>query len=436
MKKHFLSAAVLLLLTSVHLFSGEESKDLALQAIRSRNYDRAIAICLEQLDTHPDDSEYLFMLAQAYAYSQQRPKALDVLDRLMDAHPDHMDALLLWSRVHAWNKEYEAAENGYTKVLRSDPNNTEAKMGLAETASWKGDYSKAIDVYENMLQHDPSNSDLYYRLGRVYRWEGHYARAKENFKIALRLAPENDEYRSALVSFREQFRNRFEVRYVHRHESFSDNRKHYTDQSLVFLVPSPWNRGPFLFRTSQTRRLNERDNQFGLDYYPLLWKGAYGYFNLNYSPKARWYPQFSYVAEVYQSLLSSAELSLGYRRMNFEENPVSIYLGSLGYYFGNFYSYFRWYYSLQNKEHSLSWTVNVRRYFSRDNFVFVAYGQGSRPFDVATVDDFLITQSRILQAGATWYILGSIRIEGHLLYTGEKDGPDRTAFYLSTGYRW
>lgn len=436
MRKPYLLLLAFLLFSSVQVIHAEETKDLALQAIRSKNYDQAITICLKHLNTYPNDSDFNFMLAQAYAYSNRWQEALNVLEKIMTAHPDNMDALLLWSRVQSWEREYEASENGYRKVLLIDANNIEAKIGLAETASWTGDYAKAIDIYKSLLRHEPSNPEIYYRLGRVFKWEGNYAKAKENFRTAAGMAPENEEYQKALASARPQIGNKFEVRYLQWIENFSDDREHYRDQSVIFLFSAPGKKGIFLIKANQTHRLDGQDSQFGIEYYPLLWKGAYGFIDLSYSPKSLWYPQTSSMAEVYQTFLSAAEFSLGYRRMSFEENPVSIYLGSLGYYLGNFYSTFRWYYSAQQGTSSFSWTVNVRRYFSPDNFVFVSYGQGSRPFDAATIDDFLITQNRSIQTGVTWYLFQRIRLEFQMHFTDERNGPNRNVFYLSSGYRW
>jgi len=421
---------------SVQVLSADKSKDQALQAIRSRKYDQAITICLEQLSSNPSDSDYNFMLAQAYAYSEQWQMALDSLEKMMAVHPENMDALLLWSRVQSWKKEYETAMMGYAKVLQTDPGNIEAMIGMADTASWAGDYEEAIKVYKNILRLEPSNPDLYHRLGHVYKWGGNYDKAKENFRMAVQLDPENEDYQRELSASHPQFRNKFEVRYQHRIENFSDQRDDYTDQSFVFLFASPRKKGTFLIKANQTRRLKERDNQFGIAFYPHLWKGSYGFFDLSYSSKALLYPQTSYVAEIYQAFWSSAELSLGYRRMNFEQNPVSIYLGSLGYYLGHFYTYIRWYYSIEKNGNTFSWSFNGRRYFSQDNFVFISFGQGSRPFDAATIDDFFITQSRFFQAGVIWYLFHNIRLEFRIQGTNERDGPDRNAFFLSSGYRW
>jgi YaiO family outer membrane protein len=436
MRKPYFLLLAFLIFSSVQGLHAEKTKDLALQAIRSKNYDQAITLCLKHLNTYPNDSSFNFMLAQAYAHSNRWQEALNVLEKIMTAHPDNMDALLLWSRVKSWEGEYKVSENGYRKVLLIDANNIEAKIGLAETASWTGDYAKAIDIYKSLLLHEPSNPEIYYRLGLVFKWEGNYAKAKENFRTAVGMDPDNQDYQRALAASRPQFGNKLEVRYLQRIESFSDDREHYRDQSVIFLFAPPGKRGTFVIEANQTRRLNGQDRQFGIEYYPQLWKGAYGFFDLSYSPKALWYPQTSFGAEVYQTFLSSAEFSLGYRRMSFEENPVSIYLGSLGYYLGNFYSTFRWYYSARQNIDSFSWTVNVRRYFSQDNFLFVSYGQGSRLFDAATIDDFLITQNRSIQTGVIWYLFQRIRLEFHMRFTDEKNGPNRNVFYLSSGYRW
>jgi YaiO family outer membrane protein len=438
MKRNILVCLSLVIVLSVIGFSADwiNSKDKALQALRSKDYSLAIEICLEQLASTPDDYEFNFILSYAYAFSNQWEKAIDVLDKMIALYPDNSDVLLFWARVQSWMKNSEAAESGYNRILTSNPDNVEAMIGLAEVASRTKDYPKAIDIYEKILHSSQDNPDIHFRLGRVYLWDGNYNKAREHMEEAVRLDPENTEYQQVLTNSRPQFTDNFEIRYQHRIESFSDQRDNYIDQEFVFQFSVPKNMGTLLLKYNQTSRFDEQDHQYGMEFYPHLWNGAYGYLNLNYSSEALLYPQISFLAEVYQTFLSSAEFSLGYRRMNFRTNPISIYLGSLGYYLGRFYTYFRWYYSLEDKVNTFSWTINIRRYFSKDNYVSLGYGQGSRPFDVSTIDDFLITQSRIFQAGFIWYFFKGIRLEFHFSHTDEKASPDRNTFYACTGYRW
>lgn len=121
--------------------------------------------------------------------------------------------------------------------------------------------------------------------------------------------------------------------------------------------------------------------------------------------------------------------------MNFANDPVSLYLGSLGYYLGKYYASLRFYHSPEETGETLSWMANLRRYFSEDNYLFVGYGQGSKSYDIVTLEDFEVDQSRVFLAGFNWYIFQRIRLQ--LYFTLRDEGDiERNTLFLSTGYRW
>jgi YaiO family outer membrane protein len=174
----------------------------------------------------------------------------------------------------------------------------------------------------------------------------------------------------------------------------------------------------------------------GIELYPHLWKKAYGYIDILFSPEAIHYPNSSYTLELYQSFLGSAEISLGYRRMNFEIEPVNVFLGSVGYYVGNYYPYVRWYYTPEDEGNNFSWFVNLRRYFTKNNYLALGYGQGSRPFEIITIEDVFVRKSWIFLAEWDWTILKRIHLKVQFTHRNEEDGPTRNALFVATGYRW
>ncbi len=426
----------LLLFPAIASASDSIQKEKALQALRTRDYEAAIKISLHQLNSNPDDYDFNFILSRAYAYSGQRGKALDLLGKMLEISPQNTDLMLFQSHIFAWEGHYDKAEEGYKEVLAINHNNREAMIGRAEIASWKKEFADAREKYQKILQIHPDDSDIHFRIGRVNQWEGNYTKARQYYKKACELSPENAEYRRALKSAHPVFTNRFELRYEFKNESFGDGRGHYTNHHLVFGIKISPDIGSLNLKYNRTQRYGRQDAQFGIEFYPHLWNKAYGYIDLNLSPEAVHYPHTSYLLEVYQSVLQAVEISLGYRRMNFENEAVSVYLGSIGYYVGNYYPFLRWYYTPEEEGKNFSWFVNVRRYFTKDSYLALGYGQGSKPFDIITIEDVLVRKSWIFLAEWDWYFLKHIRLKIQYTHRNEKDGPTRNVLFVATGYRW
>ena len=411
-------------------------KEKALRALKTEDFQTAINICRHQLESEPDNYEFNFILSRAYAYSRQWDNALGLLGKMLELYPENLDLLLFRSRVYAWKGDYGTAEAGYSRVLDLEPQNREAMIGRAEIASWKKEFANAREKYSEILELDPYDPEVHFRIGRVYLWDGNYSDARQHYKKACELDPENVEYRRALKSAHPDFTHNFELRYQYQNQGFSDERGNHTDHHLVFSLKISPDIGYLHLKYNQTHRYGKQDSQFGIELYPHLWRKAYGYIDIRFSPEAIHYPSSSYLLEIYQSFLGSAEISLGYRRMNFEIEPVNVYLGSVGYYVGNFYPYLRWYYTPEEEGKNFSWFVNVRRYFTKDNYLALGYGQGSRPFDIITIEDVFVRKSWIFLAEWDWTILERIHLKIQFTHRNEKDGPKRNTLFVATGYRW
>ncbi len=415
-------------------FGQDNAQDEALRALQANDFEAAIRVCLARLQSDPENYEFNYLLSRGYAYSGKWTEALGVLNTLARAHPGNTDVLLFRAKVESWKKNYDEAERGYREVLALQPGNPEALIGLAELASWRGRCADAISTYQQAQIGDPDNPDLYFRIGRVYRWSGNFDKARQNFKVALRLDPQNRDYGRALKTATPRFQDKFEFRYEHQVEGFSDGRKSFIDQRLALRLRLKA-LGPLVLKANQTARSDKRDQQFEVEFYPRLWRKAYAYINASVSPQAFHFPESSYLAEVYQGLLSSTEISLGYRKMNFSRAAVSIYLGSIGYYAGRYYPYIRWYYTPEENEDDFSWTVNLRRYFTEVSYLYIGYGRGSKSFDIMTGDDLLVESSSVFLAGFDWYIWNRIKLQfGYSLR--DEGALRRSTFFLGTGYRW
>jgi len=409
--------------------------DRAERAMKLKDYRSAIEICLGELEARPGDYDINFLLAQAYARSGDRGKALDRLKKMDALFPKNSDVVLFEARIYTWRGEYAAALARYEEVLEFAPGNEEALVGTGDIAARRRQYGRAREIYQEILARNPRSADTYYHLGLLDQWEGDRGRARENFEKAVSLSPGNEDYQAFLTMATPRLEKKFELRYGHEIEDWSDGRSDFQNDRLALHLDLPRNGGVLIFKYNQTHRFGDTDRQFGVEAYPRLWSKAYGRFELGYATPAVAYPRMSYLAEVYQGFFSAAEASLGVWRLNFPGRAVTVGLGSLGYYWGNYYPYIRFNYGSDEGRHAFSWVANVRRYFSAENYVYLGYGQGTRLLEDLTVQDLLPARGDIFLAGIVWYVFRGIRLEAHYSRTSDPV-LSRNTFQITTGYRW
>jgi YaiO family outer membrane protein len=307
-------------------------------------------------------------------------------------------------------------------------------IGLAEIASWQGEYARSVSLYDRAAEQYPDNAELAFQLGRVHFWSGNYEKARHSYEKALRLDPQNKEYRKALTTASPRWLKNYEFRYEHQAETFTDGRNPYIDRRLAFQLNFLLT-GPLVLKASLTERSEKKDYQYEVESYPRLWNRSYAYLNLAVSPKAVHYPNHSWLAEVYQGIFSSWEVSLGHRRITFSPRSTSVYLGSVAHYHDQSIAFLRWYLTREEGKTTFSWTVNLRRYFSETSHLSVGYGMGSKPFDIVTAEDLLVKESWVIFAGLDWRFFQKIRLQ--LYYHLRDEGTlRRHTFLLCTGYCW
>jgi len=429
-------AVFLLVLAASPLLAGDNRPfDRAQRALKLKDYPSAITICLGLLDAAPADYDVNFLLAQAYARSGDRPAAMAHLEKMDALFPGNADVLLFMARIHTWNGDYGRALSLYQKVLASAPANEEALIGTADVAARRKDHAQAQAILRRVLDGNPRSAEAYYHLGLDYQWQGNRGQARANFEKAVELVPENEDYGVFLTRATPRLRGGFELRYGHEVEAWNDGRSDFQNDRVALHFDLPRDTGVMIFKYNQTHRFDDTDRQFGLEAYPRLWSKAYGRFELNFAPKSDAYARSSWLAEIYQGLFTSVEVSAGFQRLNFPDRPVDVYLGSLGCYLGNYYPYVRLNYSRENGNASFSWVLNTRRYFSDENYIYLGYGRGRNLLEDPAVQDLMTERGDIYAAGVVWTIARRVRLEFHFSRIAEP-GLARNAFQVTTGYRF
>ena len=143
--------------------------------------------------------------------------------------------------------------------------------------------------------------------------------------------------------------------------------------------------GSLIGRANVARRFGLNGTQFEADAYPRLSSTLYGYLNLGYSA-ASIFPTWRSGAELFASLPSAWEASVGYRYLGFTGTPVTLITGSVGRYVGNYWVSLRPYVRA-NGETSASANLAVRRYtVDADHYVGLRIGGGRAPSDLVAPD--------------------------------------------------
>jgi YaiO family outer membrane protein len=154
---------------------------------------------------------------------------------------------------------------------------------------------------------------------------------------------------------------------------------HLASVSLSHRLPV----GSIIGSINYAHRFGESGYQFEVDAYPKFGRHLYAYVNAGYSPQGS-FPDWRGGGELYANLPAAWEASVGFRHLRFGD-AVTIWTGSAGKYYGNYWTSLRPF--VRFDEGDVSWTLLImtRRYFADANtYVGFLAGYGSTPSDVLT----------------------------------------------------
>ena len=137
--------------------------------------------------------------------------------------------------------------------------------------------------------------------------------------------------------------------------------------------------GSLTLRVNAADRYQSQDTQYEIDVYPRLWDGGWAELNMGIS-SGHLFPHDRQGAEIFSSLGSGYEGSLGIRHLAFTNSSVTIYTGSFSKYMGNYLLTFRPYITPSNVGTSISTGIKLTRYFSdADRYVRLSASTGKSP---------------------------------------------------------
>lgn len=182
----------------------------------------------------------------------------------------------------------------------------------------------------------------------------------------------------------------------------------WSSASISLAHRSAW--GSLIGRANLANRFAKSGTQVEVDAYPRTGKSTYLYLNAGYSQSSI-FPEWRFGGELFTSLPNAWEASLGFRQLRFGGDPVTLYTGAVGGYFGNYWASVRPFVRFKSSGTSASAEVTVRRYFQdADNYVGLRASYGSGPTDNTTPDaigrsnasSFGVNGSHTLSARYLW----------------------------------
>jgi YaiO family outer membrane protein len=413
-----------------------QSREDVRQALIAGAHEKAIALALEALRGDPANAEIRFLLARAYAYTGRRDEAEAILGRLLVEHPADADLIVFKARLLCWRKDLDGAEKTFRRALEIQPRSADALAGLADLASWRGDLDAALVLSRQALDLDANHAGALFRIGTVLLWQGDYGRARGYLARAVELEPKNEDFRRALDRAVPLYVRKAEVWLSGRNEHWRDGRPDYGDLGLAVLFGVFDDRAKIVARAGRSWRAGGHDDQIGLEAYPLLWKGAYGYFDLSLAPKSESLPSSSVHVEVYQSLLKRYEVSLGVRRTGFAGGAVSMLVASGAVYLGSWYPNVRASWADTDAETGFTWMAAVRRYLAGASYAWAGFGHGSRSLETGSIEAVLAGPAWFAEAGFDLYVFKDVKLRGFVSRRMGVGADDSTAFGLVAGYRF
>lgn len=327
-----------------------------------------------QLDTSKTTSDELFALARNKAFEGKREEARVLCRILLERNPMNADARVLLGRTLAWDERRDEARKEFRIVLEQTPGAKDALDALLDVELWDEQYEEAVQVADRSLRLYPNEEAFLFKKARALK---SLERHEEALHALLQLEDLNPSHAESRLLREElsQFALQNEIGLQYAADRFSDV---FGPMHLGAIQFSRRSRlGPMFARVNLADRFGTWGYQTEVDWYPRIANGWYGYLSYGYSGSSL-FPQHRFGAEAYTKLPGSLEASLGLRYLAFEGGGnVTIYTGSLGYYFRNYWISIKPYITPRDGGASLSMTTTFRWYMlDAENYISARIGVG------------------------------------------------------------
>jgi YaiO family outer membrane protein len=353
------------------------------------------------------DADSAFAQARELAYSKEYDASRKILDLLIYQSPtNYYQYKLFKARTLVWDGKYAPARSIIEELILEDTTVIDIYQIRLNNERYDKDFPLAIRYANDGIKRFPKDNEFFH-VGKVQSLvaENRYHEGLDAATLALDSFPENNELKQLKTFLLNQL--------------IVDGLAVGVSMDYFSKIYKPWLFG-FLQYGRQTKigaiigRVNvadrQRDATVGIvepsafaslgvqgeiDIFPRLSKNSYMYLNVGYSPSSI-FPSFRFGAEYY-SMIGNTELegSLGIRYLDFLTNIVTMYTGSLGYYWDSEYINFRPFFINDAYGWGSTYNFLYRQFFSgKGDFIQVTFGGGVVPDErVLLLNNGLVEQN-------------------------------------------
>ncbi|MBI3684672.1 MAG: YaiO family outer membrane beta-barrel protein [Acidobacteria bacterium] len=348
-----------------------------------------------------EDNGEIAVRARRMAIDGKRQEALAILSRRLEEHASDVDARLVYGVVLSWEGRYEEARRALEHVLDQSPAYEDARSALINVEMWSDHPKRAEEVAREGQRRQPANVSFLLARAKALRKLNQPKEALDLVNNLLVLEPGNRQAKEIRQTLLEEAQ-RWETGIDQFYAWYNDGRGGWRENRVSFKRQTRI--GSLAARLSRAHRFGATGHLIEIESYPRFRAGAYGFFSLGISPDSTLFPHYRVAGEVWQTLPFSMEGSLGFRRMKFAGNNVTLLTGSMArYFFGNWLLTYRPFVSMGGGDYSVSQQVWGRRYYSGiERFAGFRFGRGASPFEVRTVNDIEFLHAYTYMGEVNW----------------------------------
>jgi len=341
--------------------------------------------------------------ARELAYAGEHSAARELCQKILALKPDYHDVRILLARAYAWDKAFNYARAHLRRVLEAVPDYLDARFAMIDTEIWSGNLSSALKYANEGLRLHPNHEELLVRKAKILIAMDADAPASVVLSKVLEIDAENQEARTLYNEIREKHkRSALTLRYLYDHfadaaDAWSfgwgeESRDPWQFVSLEYSRNAMF--GEMILSFDYVDRYGRNGKQLEFEAYPKLRPGTYSYLGMGYS----WtdlFPRFRFGAEIFQTLPHAFEISLGYRHLHFQNNPINVYTAYLGKYLTRFWAGVRTYLTPQDVSFSHTVILEMRRYLKDEHNYFLGGFQfGNSPDEVLIEEETQYLESK------------------------------------------
>lgn len=357
---------------AIHQFKDKEVKKLLDSVPMQEAYDNMLLA----KDRHTADS--LLVKAQEEAIKGNYAAAVKKADSVFHIYPRSINALVMIAKSYAWQGVYDTAKIYLNLAYKNGPKNESLYDVWLNTLLWNQEYNEVIKK-ANLAEKNDYGNDYNLAQKRLYAYDAliEYDSAVSVFepeeqKALLDSTPLFNAYRDILIKSKKHT-----ITGYYAIDLFGNNDP--KPQHLAYIdYGFKIKKNTLIFRLNYANRFGTDGLQVEVDYYHLLKKSKYFYFNYGISVMNEVFPKHRAGIEYFFPLKNKFEASVGARYMYFTDKHVPILTGHIGKYLNKYWFALRPYYTFD--ENSISLVANIRRFSDISfNYWGLELGYGNSP---------------------------------------------------------